>query len=230
MNELIASSAAFGVVISLAAYLLCMYVRDRLKLPVLNPLLFSIIIIIVFLLVCRIDVENYTASAKYLTYLVTPATVALAIPLYRQFEALRNHPAAILIGCLAGVMTSAVSILIFALLFRISHGQYVTMLPKSITTAIGMGMSEEFGGYPSITVASIIITGVLGNVFAEGALKLMHITDPIAKGIAIGASAHAIGTTKALELGEVEGAMSSLAIVVCGLMTVVVASVFAMIY
>ena len=125
------------------------------------------------------------------------------------------------------MLTSLVSVLAFALLFGFTHEQYVTLLPKSITTAIGMGISEELGGLVTITVAVIIITGVLGNIMAELVLRLFHIEDPIARGIAIGSASHAIGTVKAMELGEVEGAMSSLSIAVAGLLTVVGASVFA---
>ena len=128
---------------------------------------------------------------------------------------------------MTGVQTCALPILILAKLFSLSHEQYVTLLPKSITTAIGMGVSEELGGIVTITVAVIIITGVLGNMIAETVIKLAHIEEPIAKGLALGTSAHAIGTAKAMELGEIEGAMSSLAIAVAGLLTVVGASVFA---
>ena len=127
----------------------------------------------------------------------------------------------------SGVLASLVSVLILAKLFSLSHEQYVTLLPKSITTAIGMGVSEELGGIVTITVAVIIITGVLGNMIAETVIKLARIEEPIAKGLALGTSAHAIGTAKAMELGEIEGAMSSLAIAVAGLLTVVGASVFA---
>ena len=134
---------------------------------------------------------------------------------------------AVIIGIVSGVLASLVSVLILAKLFSLSHEQYVTLLPKSITTAIGMGVSEELGGIVTITVAVIIITGVLGNMLAETVIKLARIEEPIAKGLALGTSAHAIGTAKAMELGEIEGAMSSLAIAVAGLLTVVGASVFA---
>ena len=130
-------------------------------------------------------------------------------------------------GILSGVLTSLVSILVCAVLFGFTHEQYVTLLPKSITTAIGMGISEELGGMVTITVAVIIITGVFGNMTAELVLKVFHIEEPVAKGIAIGSASHAIGTVKAMEIGEVEGAMSSLSIAVAGLLTVIGASVFA---
>jgi predicted murein hydrolase (TIGR00659 family) len=227
MNELMLNSATAGVVISLIAYGLGMMARKKWKLAVLNPLLISILLVIAFLLVCRIDYDSYNASAKYLSYLLTPATVSLAIPLYQQMELLKKNLAAILLGCLAGVLTSMGSVLAMSVLFGLTHEEYVTLLPKSITTAIGMGVSEELGGYVTITVAVIIITGVLGNMIAEFVCRTFRIRNAVSRGIAIGSASHAIGTTRALEMGEVEGAMSSLAIVVSGLCTVVGASVFA---
>ena len=134
---------------------------------------------------------------------------------------------AIVLGLISGVITSLVCVLVLALLFHFDHAQYVTLLPKSITTAIGMGISEELGGYVTITVAVIIITGVIGNMLAETVCRIFKIEEPVAKGIAIGASSHAVGTVKAMEIGEIEGAMSSLAIAVAGLLTVVLAPVFA---
>ena len=175
----------------------------------------------------RIDYSTYYEGAKYLSYLLTPATICLAVPLYEQMELLKKNWKAIFGGIFAGVLTSLGIILAMALLFKFSHEEYVTFLPKSITTAIGMGVSEELGGYASITVAIIIITGVVGNICADTVCKLFKITDPVAKGIGIGTASHAIGTAKAMEMGDVEGAMSSLSIVVSGILTVIAASVFA---
>ena len=139
---------------------------------------------------------------------------------------LKKNIKAVILGIVSGVLASLVSVLALAWLFGLSHEEYVTLLPKSITTAIGMGVSEELGGIVTITVAVIIITGVLGNMIAEAVCRIARINEPIAKGLALGTSAHAIGTAKAMEMGEVEGAMSSLAIAVAGLLTVVGASVF----
>ena len=170
--------------------------------------------------------QIYNDSAKYISYLLTPATVCLAIPLYKQLEVLKHNLKAIVIGVLAGVLTSMTSVYLLSLAFSFTSAEYVTFLPKSITTAIGMGVIEELGGYVSIGVAAIIVTGIIGNMLAIKILSLFKITNPIAKGLAIGCSSHAIGTTKALEIGEVEGAMSSLAIVVSGLVTVVLVNLF----
>lgn len=193
-----------------------------------NPLLISIFLVIAVLLIFDVDYERYNEGAKYLSYLLTPATVCLAIPLYEQLEQLKKNAKAIAAGILSGVLSSLVSVLALAAAFGLSHEEYVTLLPKSITTAIGMGVSEELGGIVTITVAVIIVTGVLGNIIAELVCKIFRIHEPVAKGIAIGSASHAIGTAKAMEMGEVEGAMSSLSIAVSGLLTVIGASVFAM--
>ncbi|MGI5900987.1 MAG: LrgB family protein [Desulfitobacteriia bacterium] len=227
MKEIICNSVFFGAFISLAAYLVGMRLEKRFKLAVFNPLLIAIIIIIALLGVLKIDYQAYYKGAKYISYLLTPATVCLAIPLYQELEVLRNNWKAIITGIVAGVISSLGGILVLSYLFGLSHQQYVTLLPKSITTAIGIGVSQELGGIVTITVAVIIVTGILGNMLAEITCKIFRITEPIAKGIAIGTSSHVIGTVKAMEMGEVEGAMSSLAITVAGLITVIGASMFA---
>ena len=221
MSNFFESSAFLGVAVSLLSYALGSFLKKKFKTGIFNPLLISIVITIVFLLTCNIDYETYNDGAKYLSWLLTPATVCLAIPLYQQIELLKKNHKAVLVGILSGVLTSLTTIMILAFIFKLSHKEYVTMLPKSITTAIGIGVSEELGGYVTITVAVIILTGVLGNILAEGICKLFKINHPIAKGIAIGTASHAIGTAKAMEFGEIEGAMSSLSIAVSGILTVV---------
>lgn len=230
MNELVLSSVTIGVVLSIAAYEIGVFLKKKTNSAIFNPLLVSIILVMVFLVIFRIDYESYNDSAKYLSYLLTPATVSLAIPLYQQLELLKKNFTAIILGILSGVLTSAGVILAMSILFGLSHEEYVTLLPKSITTAIGMGVSEELGGYVTITVAVIIVTGILGNIIGEVVCKVFRIKNPISRGLALGTSAHAIGTAKAMEMGEVEGAMSSLAIVVAGLCTVIGASVFAVLW
>lgn len=222
------SSAYFGVVISIAGYALGMYLHKKLKRSFINPLLISVVFVIGVLLFLDIDYDTYNIGGQYISYLLTPATVCLAIPLYQQLHLLRKHKKAVALGILAGVLSSLGSILALSYLFGLTHEQYVTLLPKSITTAIGIGVSAELGGIETITVAVIILTGIFGNIVAEGVFKLFRITHPVAMGLALGVSSHAIGTAKALELGEVQGAMSSLSIAVAGLLTVVCASFFAM--
>ncbi len=227
MKELLTNSAYFGVIVSLLGYAAGIKIKKKFKCGIFNPLLISIIFVIMVLVILDVDYESYNAGAKFLSYLLTPATVCLAIPLYQQLELLKKNVKAVLLGIFAGVLSGLGSVLAFAYLFGLSHEQYVTLLPKSITTAIGMGISEELGGITTITVAVIIITGILGNITAEAVCKIFRIHEPIAVGLAIGTSSHAIGTARALEIGEIEGAMSSLSIAVSGLLTVIGASVFA---
>lgn len=226
MKEVLSASAYFGVVLSLAAFFIGLLLKRKFKSSLINPLLIAIVLTIGVLLLLGLDYQSYYASAKYLSYLLTPTTVCLAIPLYEQAVLLKKNLAAILIGVLSGVAASLVSILVMALLLRMDHAQYVTLLPKSVTTAIGMPLAESMGGYPSIAAIVIILTGVAGNILAPGFLKWIRVRSPIARGIAIGTASHAIGTSKAIELGEIEGAMSGLALTVAGLMTVLAATFF----
>ena len=228
MNEFAASSVFFGVFVTLAAYFIGLKVKKKTGLAIMNPLLIAIVLVMLLLRGLDIDYAAYNQSARLVSSLLTPATVCLAVPLYEQLQLLKRHKAAILTGVISGVLTSLVCVLVLAMLFGLDHAAYVTLLPKSITTAIGMGVSEQLGGHVSITVAVIIITGVIGNMIAESMCRAFHITEPIARGIAIGTASHAIGTTKAMEMGEVEGAMSSLSIVVAGVLTVAGASVFSL--
>ena len=208
MKELIQSSLYFGVAVSITGYGIGLFLKRRFKWEILNPLLLAIVFVIVGLKLFDIDYEVYNETAKYLSYLLTPATVCLAIPLYKQLELLKKHFAAILTAIISGVFTSAASIFAMSLVFRLDHGTYASLLPKSITTAIGMGISEEVGGMVTVTVVCIIATGIFGNIIGETVFRILGIQDPMAKGLALGTSAHAIGTAKALELGEVEGAQS----------------------
>lgn len=227
MKEALTNSIYFGVILSFIAYEIGLLLKKKFKWAILNPLLLATIMIVGVLLVFDIEYSTYNNGAKYISYFLTPATVSLAIPLYRQLSLLKKYPKAIFGGIIAGVMTTMISIWLMSLLFGLNHEQYVTLLPKSITTAIGMGVSEKMGGIVGLTVVSICITGILGNVMAETLLKIFKIEEPIAKGLAIGTSAHALGTTKAMEIGEIEGAMSSLSIVVAGILSVVTISIFA---
>lgn len=220
MKDFIANSMFFGVTLSLLAYGVGILAKRRLRLFLFNPLLVAIALTIIVLLAAGIEYEEYNNSAKYLSYLLTPATICLAIPLYEQYKLLKENFTAIIVGIASGVFTSLTTILVMALLFKLGHYEYITLLPKSITTAIGIGLSQELQGYVSITVASIMITGLFGNIAGEVICKLCGIKHPIARGIAIGTSAHVMGTAKALQMGRIEGAMSSLSIAVAGCMTV----------
>ena len=201
MREFIESSVFFGVFLCLITYEFGLWLKKKTKLSVCNPLLISIALVIIFLVSLNIS--------------------------YEKLELLKKNIKAILAGIVSGVLASLVSILAMSILFNLSREHYITLLPKSITTAIGMGVAEELGGIPAITAAVIIITGVFGNVVAPLVLKIFNINDPIAQGIGLGTSAHAVGTAKAMEMGETQGAMSSLSIALSGILTVVGASIFA---
>lgn len=227
MNDMFLNSAFAGVSLSLIAYWIGTLLKKKWNLAIFNPLLISIAVTIVVLLVGNISYETYNEGAQYLSWFLTPATVSLAIPLYEEFELLKKNAMAVTAGIITGVITSLTTVFVLAVLMKLSHEEYVTLLPKSITTAIGMGVSEELGGYVTITVAVIVITGVLGNMLAEIVCKIFKLQEPIAQGVAIGAAAHAVGTAKAMEMGEIQGAMSSLSLAVAGVVTVIFASVYA---
>lgn len=220
MKEFVSNSMFFGVTLSLAAYAVGIIAKRGLKLFIFNPLLVAIALTIAVLLVAGIEYDAYNNSAKYLSYLLTPATICLAIPLYEQYKLLKKNFTAIIVGIASGVLTSLTTIFLMALLFKLGHYEYITLLPKSITTAIGIGLSQELEGYVSITVAAIMITGLFGNIAGDIICKVCGIKHPVARGIAIGTSAHVMGTAKALQMGQIEGAMSSLSIAVAGCMTV----------
>ena len=227
MNDFLTHSAYISVFISLIAFYLGSKLFLKFHFPLFNPLLTAVLLVIGFLKVTGMDYKDYNEGASYINYLLTPSTICLAVPLYEQIKLLKKNYKAIFLGILSGVVTGLFAVYVLCLAFGFDHASYVTLLPKSITTAIGMGLSEELGGYVSITVAATIATGTLGNIIGESVCRLFHITDPIARGIALGTAAHAMGTAKAMELGPIEGAMSSLSIVVAGVFTVVFASFFA---
>lgn len=226
MNEMLRESIFFGAAISLLFYQVGMYIQKKTKFPLANPLLIAVILIISVLLLLDIDYDTYNNGAKYIQYFLTPVTVSLAVPLYRQLSYIKKYPVAVFVSITMGVIMALGSIYIMSLLFGLGHQDYVSLLPKSITTAIGMGITEQYDGIVPITIIGISITGVMGNVMAEILCKWLRITEPVAKGLAIGTSSHALGTSKALEIGEVEGAMSSLSIVVAGIITVIIVPLF----
>ena len=227
MRELFASSAYFGVSVTLLFFALGLALKKKWGWALLNPLLVASALTIALLLVLDIDYDSYNASASCLSYLLTPATVCLAIPLYQNLSILRKNIAAILCGIFSGVVANIALMFMLAVIFGLSNQQYITLLPKSITTAIGMGVSQELGGTVSLTIAVIILTGIFANISAEFVFRLFRIRDAVAKGVALGTAGHAIGTSKANELGKTEGAVSSLAIAVTGLMSVVMISLAA---
>ena len=230
MREFIQTSAFLGIIITLGTYELGIIIRKKWNFALINPMLLSIIFSIILLLAFHIDYSEYIASAKYISFLLTPATVCLAVPLYEKFEYLKKNALAVLLGIGAGVVTSLATVFILSLLFRLDENMFTTLLPKSVTVAIAMGINSEIGGYSALTAVSICITGILGNISAEGACRLFRIIDPVAQGVAIGTASHAVGTARALEMGETQGAMSSLSLVVAGILTVILATPVAALY
>ena len=226
MNEFAASSAFLGLIITLGAFMTAAKIRQKTGKALFNPLLLSIVMVMVILKLFGVSYENYSQSVKPISSLLTPATICLAVPLYEQFALLKKHALAVMAGIFSGVVTSLLCVLALSLLFGLDHATYATLLPKSITSAIGMDVSAMLGGHVSITIAVIIITGIFGNLIAETVCRVFGITEPIARGVAIGTSSHALGTAKAIEMGQVEGAMSSLSIVVAGILTVLLAPLF----
>lgn len=223
MNEFFVNSTYFGVVLSLLCYWGALKISSKVKSTLCNPLLVAAAMIVVILLVLGIEYETFDKGASYLTYFLNPATVCLAVPLYRQFHVLKENRKAILFGILAGAASCMAVIAVFSAVFAFSPELTASVLPKSITTAIAIGLAEEIGGISAVTVACVVITGIFGACTASVMFKIFRIEEPVAQGLATGAAAHAIGTSRALELGEVQGAMSSLAIVVTGIVTVILA-------
>jgi len=219
MEELI-NTPYFGLIISILTFELGIYLNNKTKLSLFNPLLVSIVLTISILIAFNIDLEIYNQGGDLLSFFLGPATVILAVPLYNRLELLKSNYKAILIGITAGTLTGIVSIIYLTKLFKLDVGVGLAMIPKSVTTPIGMEISKQIGGISSITVAAIILTGILGAVIGPFICNLFGIKNKVAVGIAIGTSSHAVGTSRAIELGETEGAMSGLAIGIAGLITV----------
>ncbi len=229
-NTFFLNSAYFGAALTIGAFLIGRFLQKKTNFVLFNPILVGVTVCIVVIKIFNIDYTAYENGAQYVSFFLNIATISLAILLYEQIEILKKNYLAIVIGISSGVITTGVTVVVLSKLFGLGYKEFVTLLPHSVTTAMGMALSEEYGGYVSLTVASIIGTGIFGNVIAVTFLKLLRITDPVARGIAIGTSSHALGTAKALEIGEVEGAMSGLSIAVAGLITVVAMAVFSGMY
>lgn len=222
MNSAFYPSAFFMVVVTLGAYAIGMYIQKRLRHTLFNPLLIATVLVIVFLLLTGIDHGAYAQDVSWITALLGPTIVALAIPLNRQFDLLMRNKAAILVGVIAGTAASLLSVILLSIAAGLPHELMLSLLPKSITTPIAVEITTKIGGIPSITSASLALTGIGGAILARPLARLFRITDPMAHGLAIGTSSHAMGTAKAIEISELTGAISSLALVIAGVLTVIV--------
>ena len=215
-----------GTVVSFIVFKLAVALYKKVRSPLLNPLLVTVIFIIVLLCVFQIPLESYESSVQAISFLLGPATVALAYSVYRQRQILKQHFVPIFCGCLVGSVVSMISAYSLCKLLGLGDDMAISFIPKSVTTPIAIAVSQELGGITSITVAAVIITGILGAIFAPLMTKIFRVNNRIAKGVAIGTCSHAIGTSRAMQLGEIEGAMSGIAIGVSGLLTMILALLY----
>lgn len=222
MKEII-STPLFGILISLIAFEIGSLIYSKTKITLLNPLLISIISIICLLLGFNIDLDNYNKGAQFISFFLGPATVVLAVPLYKKIDLLKKHAISILVGIASGASIGIFVIIGLSYLFKLDHRVILSLVPKSVTNPIGVEISKQLNGISSITVASIVLTGIIGAVIGPFILKYVKVKDKVAVGVALGTSSHAIGTSKAMELGETEGAMSGLSIGIAGVITAFVA-------
>lgn len=229
MSTLIATPF-FGVLLSLIAFEIGLYINKKTNISLLNPLLIALVLIIIVLKGFQIPLEDYNRGGQILSFFLAPATVVLAVPLYKNIHLLKSDAIPIIGGIIIGSGVGIISIILLGKVFQLDVVLGLSLVPKSITTPIGMEVSKQLGGIPEVTVVAIIITGLTGAIFAESVFKWLKIKDPVAIGIAIGTSSHALGTSKALEIGEVEGAMSGLAIGIAGLTTVLIAPLLVLVF
>ena len=217
--RLLESIDIFPLILTLAAFRIGQLCQQKWKKPIFNPTLIGMMLVIAFLLATGMNTEGYTTGMRKMSWLMTPATICLAIPTYEQFQVLQKSLKAILAGVCAGALSCMLVVAAVGLLLEFEQSILISLLPKSVTTAIGVSLSELFGGMGGVTTAAIIVTGIGGNMMGPTLCKLFGITDPVAQGVAFGTSAHVIGTAKANEISELTGAASSLSLVVAGLLT-----------
>ena len=220
------STPFFGLAISVLCWCFAGWLQRKTKMLVCNPVLVTALLVIAVLLVFDIPLENYNAGGSIIKLMLGPATAVLALNIYQQRAVLKRHFLPVVLGCFAGSLVSILFVLLLCKLFQADAMFSASMMPKSVTTAIALGISENAGGIPGLTAAAVVITGVEGAMLAPLFAKVFHITDPVAEGVAIGSCSHAIGTSKAMEIGSLQGAMSSIAICVCGILTSVLVMFF----
>lgn len=222
MTEFLQSISLFPLMLTFGTYQVGVWCQKKTRSPLCNPLLIATILSVAVLLLTKFDLAVYQSSSAWITWLLTPATVSLAIPLYTQLKVFKGELKAILIGIAAGTVASLGFVGVLCVLMGLDRTLTVSLLPKSITTAIGLVLSEQNGGIPALTSAVIIITGILGNLTGSFLCKLLRITDPIAQGVGFGTASHVVGTSRATELDPLAGAVSSLSLVVAGVLTAVI--------
>ena len=221
MAELLLNFSLFPLVLTLGAYQVGLWCQKKTRSPLCNPLLIAAALCIGVLLLTGMSAQSYAAGTSGISWLLTPATVCLAVPLYEQLKALKGHLGAILAGIAAGTVASLLCVFLMCRLFGMDRALTVSLLPKSVTTAIGLALTESADGLSALTAAAIIITGILGNLTGSALCRLLRITDPIAQGVGFGTASHVIGTSRATELDPLSGAVSSLSLAVAGILTAV---------
>lgn len=227
MHEFLASIPVWGVALTLGAFALGTWINKKTGAALCNPLLLGSIFVIVFLSLVQVPFAEYKERVSFLNYLLLPATVSLAVPLYEQWLPLKKNAGAVLCGIAAGSVTSVVCIIAMSWLLKLDPVISASLMPKSVTSAIGAEVAEELGGIGSLAGALIILTGIVGNLSATTLCRILKLTDPIARGVAIGTGSHAVGTARALQMGPIEGAVSSLSIAVAGVLTAAICPVLA---
>lgn len=219
MAEFLESLSLFPVVLTLGAFQVGLWCQKKWKSPLCNPILIALILVVAALLLTGVSTEHYQEGTAVISWLLTPATVCMALPLYQQFQVLKKNLPAVLAGVAAGTVTSLLVVFGLCRLFSLDATMTASLLPKSITTAMGIVLAEQAGGLVPLTTVSIIVTGILGSLFGPMLCRLLRITDPVAQGVAMGTASHMVGTSKAIEMGSLQGAVSSLSLAVAGILT-----------
>ena len=219
MKDLLCSPF-FGISLSVIAFWIGLRLQRKTGFALCNPLLIAVVIIIGILLAFHIPFESYNQGGALINLFLSPATACLAVSIYTKIQLLKKNWIPVLVGCVSGSLVSMGSVYLLCRLFRLDEAVTAALLPKSVTTPIAVSIAASHGGIQAITVVAVIITGIMGSMLAPVLIRIFRVKDPVAAGLAIGACSHAVGTSKALELGEEEGAMSGLAIGVCGMITV----------
>ena len=227
MIDTLTATPFFGLGLSLLCWILAVKFQEKTGLLVCNPVLVSSLLVILVLVVFRIPLENYNLGGDIIKMLLSPATAVLALNIYQQRKVLKEHFWPVVLGCLVGSLTSILGVQLMCRMFQTESSLLNSLLPKSVTTAIAVSISESNGGLPGLTAAAVCVTGIEGAMLAPFFAKIFHVTDPVAEGVAIGACSHAVGTSKALEIGPLQGAMSSIALCICGIITSLIAGFFA---
>lgn len=227
MLNLITKDPLFGIVLTILIYMIGVRINENIRKPWTNPLLFATLAIIFILIIFRIPYKNYNVGGSIINDLIAPSTVALGIPLYKTFHLMRHHARSIILSITAATIINTLFTALCAKFFGLSRLASLSIFPKSVTTAMAMGISDKMHGVEQITVVVVVATGILTSVIGLPLLKLFHIKDPVAQGVALGGTGHAVGTGTAIELGKTQGAMAALSIGITGIMYVIFAPLVA---